>query len=824
MTRNNGFYKFKRVLSVVIVLAVLLVMTPVWSLTASANYQIYVEMPLGLDTLTLDVSQGDHVLNIKMKIQDKTGIPPVQQTLIFNGQQLEDGMTLGDYNIGNGDVIFLELAVPVAHDHDGITFEPWISTTKLPDSSGNYYLVNDVTISYTWTPRDNTTLCMNGHTITRSSSSDYNAAISVSTNRVLNIYDCQGKGTVTTSDRNCIHIAGYGTANIYGGTFNSNDDTYPAMVVIGTLTIENASVYGPGAVNIQSYGKAIINGGTFETTVSEPTISTQADASLKITGGTFIRNTGGNIIQNQGTLEMSGGTVTGKSSSSNGAVGIVNSGTSATATIKDVTITTEGTATDGDTLADKGLRNDNRGTMIVENCNITSTNRAVWNTGGSTIKISGGTFNGRYGMYNNSGTFELSGSPTFAGSTADIYLSSGQKITVAGALGNTAPYSVLTATDPIPGYPVEITNSSTTSYNDKANFTAANSSYILRKNSGGQLELAAPDNPRTVTFDYQDGVTASTTVTYEAGDKYDTLPAPPTRTGYIFKGWYTQKNGNGIKIETTDTVTESLTLYAFWEAETGGGNTDSGNNGSSSRPSEGTTTPSTGNNTPSTGDNNDTTGDTSEPSTGDNTYPSDGNGAGNVTVNPQSGENAPSVSMDEETSAKLKEEIIAEHLTDEEKAAVANGDDLDVILVVEDAGDTVPTGDKQATEDVLTDTKYTLGMYLNVDLIKLINGQQVGKIAELNTPIRVTIEIPEELRSAHRAFAIVRVHNGAAEILEDVDDDPDTITIVTDKFSTYSIAYQDTEESNPNTGTTPIAITGLACAVIAAAVTVRKRR
>lgn len=186
------------------------------------------------------------------------------------------------------------------------------------------------------------------------------------------------------------------------------------------------------------------------------------------------------------------------------------------------------------------------------------------------------------------------------------------------------------------------------------------------------------------------------------------------------------------------------------------------------------------------------------PATGGKEEP--GGESGKVDKEVERGENAPVTQLFTPVDA-LADMI----LTPEEKQQIADGTDIKIILDVKDASGSVSSADKAAVETALNG--FAAGQYIDISLFKVM-GENRSAISETEGKIMITIAVPEALKNTDsnrtRTYAVIRVHNGQAELLNDLDGDGGTITIATDKFSTYAIVYKDTVngvEEGSDTGT-----------------------
>ena len=161
---------------------------------------------------------------------------------------------------------------------------------------------------------------------------------------------------------------------------------------------------------------------------------------------------------------------------------------------------------------------------------------------------------------------------------------------------------------------------------------------------------------------------------------------------------------------------------------------------------------------------------------------------GDVNTDVETEGGAPATALPAADAKALEEEV----LTEEDKAAVEKGEEVEIVLAVSGANDTVSESDVKAAEEAAGD--YTVAEYLDIELSKKIGATETD-IHELKNPITLVITVPEALRATGREFAVVRVHEGKASVLSDLDSDPNTVTFKTDRFSTYALMYLDVTPS-----------------------------
>ncbi len=140
-------------------------------------------------------------------------------------------------------------------------------------------------------------------------------------------------------------------------------------------------------------------------------------------------------------------------------------------------------------------------------------------------------------------------------------------------------------------------------------------------------------------------------------------------------------------------------------------------------------------------------------------------------------------------------------LTPGQQEIVNSGRTIEIRIDVTDISEKTPTQDKEVIESGIEAYReeapgLVLGMYVDISLFVRTGEEGWNAVTETREPIEVVMGIPEKLQSDGRTFYIIRAHDGEYTFMNDLDGEPETITIRTDLFSSYAIAYVETDSAD----------------------------
>lgn len=482
--------------------------TAAWA-TLPTGFYLNVELPSG-ETIALDVESGDSIDNVKQKVQNAAGVSVTEQYLYYGGKFLNNGRTLADYNIQKESTLLVASEAKGTPSGTPLTAaEPskeWVDITEEKVlTEGTYFLCNNVNLTHPLVIQGDVTLDLNGFVLKITGSGS-----------VIKIES----GTLTLVDSHpaAIHKFVKNTDDLWMLDENAGTEIVKGGVITGGIGREHSfsSVYG--SISENGGGGVFIN----------------QDASFVMEGGNIVgcsavgeHNTaGGVLVARSASFVMKAGKIAGCTAARGGGVYVADR--------------------DGDYAL--GSFTMNGGT--IEWC--VAYGSAAYDDGGGVNNLGSFTMNGGT-IRNCTATYGYGGG-----------ISSLRNITICGdafVRDCTASQDKSSAMYLNPSNPADRAVIEGGTF--RGNIYASPYCTGMVAVTGGTFDPGQPNGItlHTVTFNSNGGSDVPEQIRANAA-----ATKPDSRkAGYTLVGWYTDEACTAA-YDFTQPVTDSVTLYAKWEA------------------------------------------------------------------------------------------------------------------------------------------------------------------------------------------------------------------------------------------------------------------